>query len=236
MSKDRDVRPAAPGGPTGSRNDTRPAARRRLLTTLGAGAAASAALPTRWTKPIADSVLLPAHAQTSSVEPPPTSPVEPPLPCVGFAVTLRWCGGGRILGLDPRDHTLADCPGLPAVDNPTLLLVREPGGMEVGPDTQVGTVLLHTGDAGGGTGSQAITVRPGLDPFNDNQDFNDYVGTYVVRVGYGDAIQEVTIEGCDGSRYRVSFFNGFSSNLVNVARVHVGSAGDLSIEPISLPF
>lgn len=42
--------------------------RRRLLQTLGKGAGASAALlPVVWTRPVVDSVVLPAHGQTSDV-------------------------------------------------------------------------------------------------------------------------------------------------------------------------
>lgn len=43
-------------------------ARRRLLQSLGAGTAAGAAtlIPGRWARPVVDSVILPAHAQTSA--------------------------------------------------------------------------------------------------------------------------------------------------------------------------
>ncbi len=39
--------------------------RRKLLTVIGVGSVASIAVPSKWSKPIVDSVLLPAHAQTS---------------------------------------------------------------------------------------------------------------------------------------------------------------------------
>ncbi|MGM0553979.1 MAG: twin-arginine translocation signal domain-containing protein [Pseudomonadota bacterium] len=47
-------------------NNTRKAApdsRRRLLKLLGLGGAAAVIMPERWSKPIIDSVILPAHAQ-----------------------------------------------------------------------------------------------------------------------------------------------------------------------------
>jgi len=39
--------------------------RRKLLTTIGLTAAATAAAPRQWSKPIINAVVLPAHAQTS---------------------------------------------------------------------------------------------------------------------------------------------------------------------------
>lgn len=39
--------------------------RRKLLTVIGVGTVASLAVPAKWSKPIIDSVVLPAHAQTS---------------------------------------------------------------------------------------------------------------------------------------------------------------------------
>ncbi len=52
-----------------------PTARRKVLKKLlvggGAAVAASQTLPTKWTKPVVDSVILPAHAQTTVV---PTTP------------------------------------------------------------------------------------------------------------------------------------------------------------------
>lgn len=39
--------------------------RRHLLVVIGIGALAPLAVPTKWSKPIIESVILPAHAQTS---------------------------------------------------------------------------------------------------------------------------------------------------------------------------
>ena len=41
------------------------AGRRKLITAIGIGSVASLAAPTKWTKPVIDAVILPAHAQTS---------------------------------------------------------------------------------------------------------------------------------------------------------------------------
>ena len=52
--------------------------RRKLLKSIAAGSGAIVAgksLPENWTKPVIDSVMLPAHAQTSP--PPPTTPAPP---------------------------------------------------------------------------------------------------------------------------------------------------------------
>lgn len=39
--------------------------RRKLLTVIGVASMAPMVAPTKWTKPLVDSVILPAHAQTS---------------------------------------------------------------------------------------------------------------------------------------------------------------------------
>lgn len=51
-----------------SRSEANPARRRLLkaLTAGGAGAAAVKSLPERWTKPVVDTVMLPAHAQATA--------------------------------------------------------------------------------------------------------------------------------------------------------------------------
>ena len=49
--------------------------RRKLLKSIAAGSGAIVAgksLPESWSRPVVDSVMLPAHAQTSPVEPPPS--------------------------------------------------------------------------------------------------------------------------------------------------------------------
>lgn len=48
--------------------------RRSTLKTLlvGGGTLTLGALPSKWTKPVVDSVILPVHAQTTETEPPPT--------------------------------------------------------------------------------------------------------------------------------------------------------------------
>jgi hypothetical protein len=66
MKKSHDVSPESP-----SDNASKPdGSRRRALRRLGAGgvaASAAAALPAAWTRPVVESVMLPAHAQTSGI-------------------------------------------------------------------------------------------------------------------------------------------------------------------------
>lgn len=53
--------------PDGSTLGTAEESRRKLLRKLAAGGVAGAALPAAWSKPVIDSVILPAHAQTTGV-------------------------------------------------------------------------------------------------------------------------------------------------------------------------
>ncbi len=48
--------------------ETAPDSRRRLLKLLGLGGAAAVIMPERWSKPVIDSVILPAHAQGTGVD------------------------------------------------------------------------------------------------------------------------------------------------------------------------
>jgi hypothetical protein len=60
--------------------------RRKLLKSIAAGSGAIVAgksLPESWSKPVVDSVMLPAHAQTSPAEPPVEPPAPNPFPCIG---------------------------------------------------------------------------------------------------------------------------------------------------------
>ena len=52
-------------GPVGTKETASEASRRKLLKNLAAGGVVGAALPAVWSKPVIDSVILPAHAQTT---------------------------------------------------------------------------------------------------------------------------------------------------------------------------
>jgi len=54
--------------------------RRKLLFGLTSGVAGASQLPGQWTRPIVDSVLLPAHAQTSTTTTAPTTPAPTTTP------------------------------------------------------------------------------------------------------------------------------------------------------------
>ena len=65
--------------------------RRKLLKSIAAGSGAVIAgksLPESWSKPVVDSVMLPAHAQTS------------PSPCTPCLVAATYCGGGGSGSID----------------------------------------------------------------------------------------------------------------------------------------
>lgn len=59
--------PCGCGGKPGAAGSEQPPIRRRLLQKLVASGAVAAVLPSKWTKPIVESVVVPAHAQASPV-------------------------------------------------------------------------------------------------------------------------------------------------------------------------
>lgn len=204
MSKDMEVRPDAHDAPTEPANDSRRAARRRLLTTLGAGAAATAALPATWKKPIAESVLLPAHAQTSQ---------DPPID----DGTLPACGGFRI---DLVWDTCARNPGLPCVSPMPVdgtLVVEEPGGRLVRAGSN-GAVLRHEGDGGNEPrGTESVSIRP---------DGVLAAGRYRIGAGFGDALLAVSVRNCNGTPvFRTQFVSDYSGDLLQVAVITVDDEG-----------
>ena len=70
--------------------------RRNLLKSIAAGGGAIVAgktLPEKWTAPVVDSVLLPAHAQTS---PAPTTTAAPCTPCLVAATYCEGQGDGSM--------------------------------------------------------------------------------------------------------------------------------------------
>jgi len=82
----------------GSREE-KPVRRKALKSALVGGAVvSSAALPTKWIRPVANSVLLPAHGVTSAVDPDTgtTDPVEPPPPPPP-PVNRNFFGNGTII-------------------------------------------------------------------------------------------------------------------------------------------
>lgn len=100
--------------------------RRKLLKTIAGGTVAGGALlPGRWTKPVVDTVLLPAHAQTSA---------QCNLEC-DFGLRLSWF----IRGVSDRGTIDLD------------LEVLTPGGTNIAPKGANGAImgrcLRHEGDA-----------------------------------------------------------------------------------------
>lgn len=85
--------------------DSKSSGRRRLLSalTLGGGALAAKSLPERWTQPVVDSVVLPAHAQSS----PGSGPSSPMFTCtvLGPDTIVAPGGTGDIL------MTISPAPG-----------------------------------------------------------------------------------------------------------------------------
>ena len=69
-----------------------PTGRRKTLKKLlvgGGVAAVGSTLPTKWTKPVVDSIILPAHAQTTVVPEPTAAPQDPiTTPAARVTITL----------------------------------------------------------------------------------------------------------------------------------------------------
>ena len=106
--------------------------RRTLLKSIAAGSGviiSGKSLPENWTKPVVDSVLLPAHAQTSRVEPSPGDTVgnfgafvtDLSRVRINFCTSLEYSGGsgttgtatvqGTIDGISFREEDLPWPPG-----------------------------------------------------------------------------------------------------------------------------
>jgi len=70
--------------------------RRNLLKSIAAGGGAIVAgktLPEKWTAPVVDSVLLPAHAQTSPAPTTTVAPTTTAAPCTPCLVAATYCEG-----------------------------------------------------------------------------------------------------------------------------------------------
>jgi len=87
--------------------------RRRLLTTLAWSGSAMIALPERWTKPVIQSVMLPAHAQTSATEEEPQSePQTISVSCSGtYEGTIPGGTPNPCFGTAPVSITVGPAPG-----------------------------------------------------------------------------------------------------------------------------
>lgn len=96
MTKSRDVPPQSDSNETPKPDGSR----RGALKRLGAGgvaAGAAAALPAAWTRPVVESVVLPAHAQTSGV------------PDGDFALQVSFEDTRWIDWLVPKAYAVTDC-------------------------------------------------------------------------------------------------------------------------------
>lgn len=77
-----------------NRDSNKPSSRRRCLKTFGLTSVAMAALPSRWTTPVVNSVVLPAHAMTTLTDPS-CGPLvaEPVNDMIGMVVTATEVQG-----------------------------------------------------------------------------------------------------------------------------------------------
>lgn len=99
-------------------------ARRRLVAGIGLGSAAGVAgmLPARWTKPVVDSILLPAHAQATQPGPDPQPDPGPTCPDLPDVRTESGLGTAFGLGdgvtasvnVNPDDFTYEFSNGAPS--------------------------------------------------------------------------------------------------------------------------
>lgn len=85
-----------------------PSRRRTLLAAIATGGAvASSDLPGRWSRPLIDSVMLPAHAQTSPTDDSPSDPST----CTATAIIFDfWLLGGSITVTAPFTGSIGEIP------------------------------------------------------------------------------------------------------------------------------
>ena len=133
--------------------------RRKLLKSIAIGSGvviAGKSLPESWSRPVVDSVMLPAHAETSPAEP--TDPAEPADPA----------GCSTTPASTTQPLSLTDIPGadlgIPDSGNGTFTIpnVNPPSGNCTDTTTLAGTVSTNTvvvsGGGGGGTRTAVITL------------------------------------------------------------------------------
>jgi len=114
--------------------------RRKLLKSIAAGSGAVIAgksLPESWSKPVVDSVMLPAHAQTS------------PSPCTPCLVAATYCegqgnNGGITVSVAIDGTVTVDAPSLDSQLTDTV-------------DPCAGGAFSVTGDTGTGSGTETIS-------------------------------------------------------------------------------
>lgn len=191
----RDVRDPAPNVP-------RHSARRRLIAMLAGTGLSTAVLPARWTRPVASSVLVPAHAQTSTAG-----------GCSRIRLEMTWSSD------TPENGTLVVREPDGTVVGPSETIVS--GGTTVLSGVRItGRVLVHLGDAPAGmSGSEQISTIPGA---------RLLPGRYTVGVGFGDGAITLNLL-CDGQRVAGAELpggrQGFSELLEELIHVDIDDGG-----------
>lgn len=127
----------------GSRSVGRGLGRRRLLTILGFG---TAALATRWSRPLIESVVVPLHAQSS----PPAGPPQ---------LAGQWTLTATVTAVQSCSEGISQAPVASMFDIPVVL-------------TQVGTDLTGTVLGWPGTGTVTAGGQVSFVGFGQDQGFN----------------------------------------------------------------
>jgi hypothetical protein len=118
---------SAPTDGADEKSTSQSTTRRKLLTALGAGGvvATQATLPGTWSKPVVETLMLPAHAQTTPTDASSTTGDEPCNPdCVNRECGSDGCGGdcgacgtGQICVDGVCVQCVPDCNGLQCGDD-----------------------------------------------------------------------------------------------------------------------
>lgn len=169
-------------------NDSKHQVRRSTLKTLlvGGGTLTLSALPSQWTKPMVDAVMLPSHAQTTEPEPEARN---------GFSVALETRAPGLLNRIIPTAHAST----VVAPTSGSLCIESTETGWAASFDTGT-TVLTGTGSIGScatlSCGESPVAIDLRVTAANSNGSFDFELYEPFLGCSDGPIVSNTTNEPC----------------------------------------